>query len=261
MSGQQSHQRFAAFLRGINVGGAHRLPMAEVRAVLLELGASDVVTYIQSGNIVFTGEAGAGGAGDPGGTGGVNGAGAASGGASGAGGVGSAAGADSLAAADSGAGVDSLLAVDSAAGADSGAAPVSAGASDSAAASASSASAAEAWAARIAAALEEHAGFPVPVAVRSAHALIDARRACPFAPDAPRFCHLIFLESAPTASAMEEIRALTSGTDTEVAARGTTAYLHTPGGLSASKPAPAISRRLGGTARNLRTVDAVIDRL
>lgn len=249
MSGQQSQQRFAAFLRGINVGGARRLPMSEVRAVLGELGASDVVTYIQSGNIVFTGEAGAGGAGDPGGTGGVNGAGAASGGASGAGGVGSAAGADSV------------VSVDSLAGADSLAAPVSAGASDSAAASASSASAAEAWATRIAAALEEHAGFPVPVAVRSAQALIDARRACPYAPDDPRFCHLIFLESAPSAGALEEIRTLTSGTDTEVAAQGATAYLHTPGGLSASKPAPAISRRLGGTARNLRTVDAVITRL
>ena len=46
-------QRWAAFLRGINVGGKHKVPMAELRAFFAELGASDVRTYIQSGNVAF----------------------------------------------------------------------------------------------------------------------------------------------------------------------------------------------------------------
>ncbi len=43
-----------ALLRGINVGGKNRLPMAELRALFEELGCADVRTYIQSGNVVFT---------------------------------------------------------------------------------------------------------------------------------------------------------------------------------------------------------------
>lgn len=43
----------AWFLRGINVGGAHRLPMEALRNHLAELGAEDVRTYIQSGNVVL----------------------------------------------------------------------------------------------------------------------------------------------------------------------------------------------------------------
>lgn len=40
-------------LRGINVGGRNRLPMEELVAVLKSLGATDVKTYIQSGNVVL----------------------------------------------------------------------------------------------------------------------------------------------------------------------------------------------------------------
>jgi uncharacterized protein (DUF1697 family) len=48
-------QRRIALLRGINVGGHRKIPMAELRTLLSdELGLADVVTYIQSGNIVFT---------------------------------------------------------------------------------------------------------------------------------------------------------------------------------------------------------------
>jgi len=39
-------------LRGINVGGKNRLPMAELRSVLSDLGCENVSTYIQSGNAV-----------------------------------------------------------------------------------------------------------------------------------------------------------------------------------------------------------------
>ena len=45
--------RWIAFLRGVNVGGGNRLPMAELRAVLENEGCENVQTYIQSGNIVF----------------------------------------------------------------------------------------------------------------------------------------------------------------------------------------------------------------
>ena len=40
-------------LRGVNVGGAGRLPMAAFRDMLRGLGLADVQTYIQSGNAVF----------------------------------------------------------------------------------------------------------------------------------------------------------------------------------------------------------------
>lgn len=43
-------------LRGINVGGHRKLPMKELSAILEGLGAVDVQTYIQSGNVVLTGD-------------------------------------------------------------------------------------------------------------------------------------------------------------------------------------------------------------
>jgi uncharacterized protein (DUF1697 family) len=46
--------RYAALLRGINVGGRKKIPMAELRALLASLGYADVVTHLQSGNAVFT---------------------------------------------------------------------------------------------------------------------------------------------------------------------------------------------------------------
>ncbi len=49
-------KRYIALLRGINVGGKNPLPMAELVALLESLGASDITTYIQSGNAVFRAE-------------------------------------------------------------------------------------------------------------------------------------------------------------------------------------------------------------
>jgi uncharacterized protein (DUF1697 family) len=46
--------RYAAFLRGINVGGRHKVPMAELRTVLADLGYADLATHLQSGNAVFS---------------------------------------------------------------------------------------------------------------------------------------------------------------------------------------------------------------
>jgi uncharacterized protein (DUF1697 family) len=42
-----------ALFRGVNVGGRNVLPMKELVAVLEDLGARKVKTYIQSGNAVF----------------------------------------------------------------------------------------------------------------------------------------------------------------------------------------------------------------
>ena len=43
-----------ALLRGINVGGRNKVPMAELRDVVASLGHTGVTTYIQSGNVLFT---------------------------------------------------------------------------------------------------------------------------------------------------------------------------------------------------------------
>jgi uncharacterized protein (DUF1697 family) len=43
-----------ALMRGVNVGGHAKLPMAAFRALLSGLGFCDVRSYIQSGNAVFT---------------------------------------------------------------------------------------------------------------------------------------------------------------------------------------------------------------
>jgi len=45
--------RLVALLRGVNVGGRNRLPMADWRALLQARGLARVATYIQSGNAVF----------------------------------------------------------------------------------------------------------------------------------------------------------------------------------------------------------------
>jgi uncharacterized protein (DUF1697 family) len=45
--------RHVALLRAVNVGG-RKLPMAELRALAEALGWSEVATYIQSGNLVFS---------------------------------------------------------------------------------------------------------------------------------------------------------------------------------------------------------------
>jgi uncharacterized protein (DUF1697 family) len=44
---------FIALLRGINVGKAKRVPMAELRTLLGELGYTNVATLLNSGNAVF----------------------------------------------------------------------------------------------------------------------------------------------------------------------------------------------------------------
>jgi uncharacterized protein (DUF1697 family) len=45
---------YAALLRGINVGGSRKVPMADLRTLLADLGHDDVRTYLQSGQAVFS---------------------------------------------------------------------------------------------------------------------------------------------------------------------------------------------------------------
>ncbi|MFF1508079.1 DUF1697 domain-containing protein [Streptomyces sp. NPDC058326] len=51
---------YAALLRGINVSGHRKVPMPELRSVLEGLGHTNVRTYLQSGNAVFTTDSAAG---------------------------------------------------------------------------------------------------------------------------------------------------------------------------------------------------------
>jgi uncharacterized protein (DUF1697 family) len=48
-----SLQTYIALLRAVNVGGTGKLPMADLKAMCLELGFTQVQTYIASGNVVF----------------------------------------------------------------------------------------------------------------------------------------------------------------------------------------------------------------
>lgn len=45
--------RYAALIRGINVGGKNLLPMKDLTEILESMGCRRVKTYIQSGNLVF----------------------------------------------------------------------------------------------------------------------------------------------------------------------------------------------------------------
>jgi uncharacterized protein (DUF1697 family) len=47
--------RYVALFRGINVGKAKRIAMADLRVLLAKLGYTQVVTLLNSGNVVFTG--------------------------------------------------------------------------------------------------------------------------------------------------------------------------------------------------------------
>ncbi len=49
-----ARNRYLAFIRGINVGGKNPVPMAALREAFTEHGFTDVRTYIQSGNVIFS---------------------------------------------------------------------------------------------------------------------------------------------------------------------------------------------------------------
>jgi uncharacterized protein (DUF1697 family) len=56
VSESRTGQTHVALLRGINVGGKNKLAMKDLAAIFAGAGCSDVQTYVQSGNVVFTPE-------------------------------------------------------------------------------------------------------------------------------------------------------------------------------------------------------------
>ncbi len=56
---RSSRKTYVALLRGINLGSRNRVSMPNLRTLLESLGAEDVVTYLQSGNVVFKSAEGA----------------------------------------------------------------------------------------------------------------------------------------------------------------------------------------------------------
>lgn len=53
--GSKLSERYIALLRGINVGRANRVAMADLRALVAGLGYTDVRTLLNSGNVLFDG--------------------------------------------------------------------------------------------------------------------------------------------------------------------------------------------------------------
>ncbi len=53
--------RWVALLRGVNVGGGNKVPMADLRVLAEGLGWREVESYIASGNLVFSAEGDAAG--------------------------------------------------------------------------------------------------------------------------------------------------------------------------------------------------------
>ena len=47
--------KFAAFLRGINIGGHKKVPMSELKKTFEKIGLKNVKTLLASGNVVFDG--------------------------------------------------------------------------------------------------------------------------------------------------------------------------------------------------------------
>ena len=47
-------KRYIALLRGINISGKNKLSMPVLKSRLIELGYTDVLTYLNSGNVIFT---------------------------------------------------------------------------------------------------------------------------------------------------------------------------------------------------------------
>ena len=49
-------RRYIALLRGVNISGKNKVPMAELKLGFESLGFSDIRTWLNSGNVVFSSE-------------------------------------------------------------------------------------------------------------------------------------------------------------------------------------------------------------
>ncbi|GAK12465.1 DUF1697 domain-containing protein [Geomicrobium sp. JCM 19039] len=47
-------ETYIAFLRGINVGGKNKIDMPSLKSAFEEIGFTDVLTYMNSGNVIFS---------------------------------------------------------------------------------------------------------------------------------------------------------------------------------------------------------------
>lgn len=54
---QSQSDTYAAFLRGINVNGRHKVPMEELKSLFLKTGFTAVHTFLNTGNVLFTSKA------------------------------------------------------------------------------------------------------------------------------------------------------------------------------------------------------------
>ncbi|WP_372946533.1 DUF1697 domain-containing protein [Muriicola sp.] len=53
MVSRTSSKTYIALLRGINVGGHHKVPMAQLKKEMQEMGYTGVITILNSGNVIF----------------------------------------------------------------------------------------------------------------------------------------------------------------------------------------------------------------
>lgn len=47
-------KRYIALLRGINISGKNKISMSELNSCFMERGFVDVLTYLNSGNVIFS---------------------------------------------------------------------------------------------------------------------------------------------------------------------------------------------------------------
>ena len=54
MGASANMKRYIAFLRGINISGKRKVPMAKLKKGFEEIGFTEVKTYLNSGNVIFS---------------------------------------------------------------------------------------------------------------------------------------------------------------------------------------------------------------
>jgi uncharacterized protein (DUF1697 family) len=162
---------YIALLRAVNVGGTGKLPMAELKAMCVAGGFTDVQTYIASGNVVFR---------------------------------------TKLSAAKAKTVLEQRL--------------------------------------------QEYAGKPVGVIIRTAEEMAAVLKANPFPKAPPGFTVAIFLDDSPPADALKQVK---GRQDEEVRLSEREIYVAYGSGMGRSKlKIPAASK---GTARNINTIAKLVE--
>jgi uncharacterized protein (DUF1697 family) len=111
--------------------------------------------------------------------------------------------------------------------------------------------------------IAEEFGVTTTAIARTAQQLRAARQAFPFKIHDPKLCAISFLERKPPPAAITALKREDFGQD-QCAVIGDALHLRYAHGVHQSKITTARLRRLlgtEGTARNIRTIDALIDQL